>query len=286
MINNIVKRTPKKFIVSKCQKCGKEFSQWVSQRDIDTNRQRKCCSRQCANSRIKTDAVKEKVKKSLDKFYASLGKSKNPSCAADCENRSLKRVKRLKTPSKVKCKYCGKEIFSKVEFGSYCYECAEQNNIPKIQLYFENGKRIVSNSAKENLRKAQLKLIAEGKHRGWKTRNITSYPENFWKEVLENNNIEYSFNHAVPKRDLGLDDHYNYFLDFFLAGNIDLEIDGKQHKYSDRIKSDKIRDGLLIKNGYKVYRIEWNEISTEKGKLLMKEKIDNFLSYYNSINIK
>lgn len=281
-----MKRTSKKFIVSKCQKCGKEFCQWVSQRDTDTNRQRKCCSRQCANSRIKTDAVKEKVKNSLDKFYASQGRSKNPSCAADCENRSLKRVKRLKTPLKVKCKYCGKEIFSKVEFGSYCYECAEQNNIPKIQLYFENGKRIVSNSAKENLRKAQLKLVSEGRHIGWKERNVISYPEKFWQEVLKNNNIEYSFNHAVSKRSLGLNDNSNYFLDFLLAGNIDLEIDGKQHKYKDRAESDKIRDELLKANGYNIYRIEWNEVSTEKGKLLMKEKIVNFLNYYNTINVK
>jgi hypothetical protein len=277
----------KKFtIVLKCQKCGKEFSQCTTQHAIDTNRHRKCCSSQCAHSRVKTDAIKEKVKNTLNKFYALQGKSKEPKSLDECINRSLKRVKRLAEPVKVNCRFCNKEIYSKVEFGSYCYECAEQNNLQKIQLYNEFGKRLISKSASENLRNAQLKLIAEGKHRGWKTRNITSYPENFWKEVLKNNNTEYSFNHVVSKHDLGLDDKSKYFLDILLPGNIDLEIDGKQHKYSDRIKSDKIRDELLIKNGYKVYRIEWNEVSTEKGKLLMKEKIDNFLNYYNSINIK
>lgn len=37
---------------------------------------------------------------------------------------------------------------------------------------------------------------------------------------------------------------------------IDLEIDGKQHKYSENIIHDKIRDEYLISLGYIVYRID------------------------------
>ena len=33
--------------------------------------------------------------------------------------------------------------------------------------------------------------------------------------------------------------------------------------------------------GIEVYRILWNEIKTENGKQLMKEKIDKFLKFYN-----
>ena len=29
------------------------------------------------------------------------------------------------------------------------------------------------------------KLLKEGKHKGWQSRNIISYPEKFWKKVLE-----------------------------------------------------------------------------------------------------
>lgn len=64
---------------------------------------------------------------------------------------------------------------------------------------------------------------------------------------------------------------------------IDLEIDGKQHKYPDRLESDKIRDNFITKNNIIVYRIEWNEINSEKGKLLMEEKINKFLDFYKNI---
>jgi len=45
-------------------------------------------------------------------------------------------------------------------------------------------------------------------------------------------------------------------------------------------ESDKIRDEALIKYGWKVYRIPWNEIVTKSGKEMMKKKIDDFLSWY------
>lgn len=53
---------------------------------------------------------------------------------------------------------------------------------------------------------------------------------------------------------------------------IDLEIDGKRHKYEDRVEHDKIRDEYIKSKGIVVYRIDWNEINSEKGSLMMKEK--------------
>ena len=44
----------------------------------------------------------------------------------------------------------------------------------------------------------------------------------------------------------------------------------------------KKRDEYIISEGYIVYRISWNRISTKSGSLLMKEKIDKFLEFYNS----
>lgn len=286
-----LKRPKKSFeYISKCEKCGNEFTQITTQYNIDKKKCKRFCSRACANSHVRTEESKAKTSASLNRIYENKGISRRSSNPEYRKNCSIKAVSshsnRSKEIQKHFCKFCKKEIYAKYFYGVYCYECAEEKGLKNLQLYTIDGKRIPSKKRIEASRTAQLKLIAEGKHRGWKTRNITSYPENFWKEVLKNNNIEYSFNHVVSKHDLGLDDKSNYFLDFLLPGNIDLEIDGKQHKYSDRIKSDKIRDELLIKNGYKVYRIEWNEVSSEKGKLLMKEKIDNFLNYFNSINIK
>ena len=64
---------------------------------------------------------------------------------------------------------------------------------------------------------------------------------------------------------------------------IDLEIDGRQHKYKERKESDKKRDIFLTSKNWIVYRVEWNEINTNKGKELMKQKIDDFLKFYNML---
>lgn len=131
-----------------------------------------------------------------------------------------------------------------------------------------------------NSTETMKKLIKNGTHKGWQSRNIESYPEKFFKKVLDNNNIKYEFNKKISKRCLGLDCDHSYFLDFYLIDkNIDLEIDGKQH--IERKKSDEIRDNALIKNGFVVYRIKWKNINTEKGKNYIKNEINNFLIFYN-----
>lgn len=68
--------------------------------------------------------------------------------------------------------------------------------------------------------------------------------------VLDNNNISYTREDFSTKK---------YFLDFLIEKNgkkIDLEIDGKQHKYEDRKDHDKERDEYLTGLGYIVYRVE------------------------------
>ncbi len=110
-------------------------------------------------------------------------------------------------------------------------------------------------------------------HKGWNSRNIKSYAELFFEKVLNNNNIKYLREKKVGK----------YFLDFVI-GNIDLEIDGKQHKIKDRKISDLNRDKYLRDNGYFVYRISWNEITSDYGKQLMKNKVDLFLNFLEFIS--
>ena len=123
--------------------------------------------------------------------------------------------------------------------------------------------------------------VEQGLHKGWATRNIISYPEKFFIKVLDNNNISYKHNYPVNKRELGLNDSCNYFLDFYLEGKrIDLEIDGQQHK--KRKEHDNERDRLLSENGFNVYRIEWKNINTENGKSYIRNEIDKFLEYYNT----
>lgn len=76
-----------------------------------------------------------------------------------------------------------------------------------------------------------------------------SYPEKYWREVLENAGILFE-----QEKRLGL-----YRLDFAINGNINLEIDGDQH-YTDKriIESNQRRDGFLQSNGWSVIRIRWS----------------------------
>ena len=133
-------------------------------------------------------------------------------------------------------------------------------------------------------RNTQNRLIAEGKHHGWKSRNTKSYAEKFWKEVLDNNNIPYQAEYVLKKSDLGIDSLNNFFLDFLLPGNIDLEIDGKQHNYENRKEHDKERDAILSQHGYTIYRIQWINPNTPSNKLKVQNQIKEFLDWYQKIS--
>ena len=125
-------------------------------------------------------------------------------------------------------------------------------------------------------------MVEHGTHHGWQARDQISYAEQFFMEVLSNNNINYIHELSVRKQD-GIN---SYFLDFYIETKdlkIDLEIDGKQHQYQDRQESDLNRDSYLSSLGYYVYRLPWNEINTEEGKAIMKEKINAFISFYKSL---
>lgn len=159
----------------------------------------------------------------------------------------------------------------------YCSECGKQLSIKnKSGLCFRHSQIKVhaTDEYREKIRQSQLRLVANGTHKGWKSRNIKSYAEKFFETVLNNNNISYDRERYVGK----------YFLDFVI-GDIDLEIDGKQHQYEDRKQSDSIRDEYLRSQGYFVYRIKWNEINSVSGKEMMKDKIDLFLDFVEKFSV-
>lgn len=144
-----------------------------------------------------------------------------------------------------------------------------------FKIYKSNIK-IYSPETCKKLSDISKKLMKEGKIKPFCSRNITSYPEKFWIKVLNNNNINYIREKRVGK----------YFLDFYIEKHnkmIDLEIDGKQHLYPERINSDKTRDDFLKSLNYIIYRISWNEINSTNGKEIMREKINKFLNFLNNI---
>lgn len=232
----------RKTFIKVCPKCGKEFEVVATQSEFDKGRTKVHCSRSCANRHSISEETKQKISNSLTKTAAK---------------KAEEHTRHVKT--RYFCKICGKEI-KKTRTGlcRHCLSCTPE------------GKKIMSESGKQGYKTS----VERGHFHGWMSRNIDSYAEKFWMKVLDNNCIPYKREKKVGK----------YFLDFLITKNghlIDLEIDGKQHQYEDRAQSDKLRDKFLRDNNYIVYRIPWNEISSDDGKKLMKTKIDNFLEFFH-----
>lgn len=206
------------------------------------------CSKQCAHSRIHTEESKQKTRDSVLK----------------------NRIKNGYIVPEIKyCKNCGSKLTSRNKTG-YCIHCLR--SAPEFKRTWAEAAK----KGEETKRKNHT-------HVGWQTRNIVSYPEEFWTKVLNNNQIPFEFNKPVRQAN----GKSNYFLDFYIEKDgrkIDLEIDGKQHKYTERIISDTKRDKYLSSQGYEVYRVEWNEINSDIGSKRMKDKIDTFLSFYDKQN--
>lgn len=266
--------------------------------DADTNptryKLRKFCCSSCAakvnNKREHSEASKIKASKTaLKRFYeeAELLHVKDLTRAARrAHTKSAKRNSKYYDESLVfrkdyvTCPYCDQR-FSQLQSSHL-----KVHNKTFSDLYTEFGADYTVISETSAARKSaaskavQQKLIDAGIHIGWQSRNKKSYAEKFWITVLENNSIDYTCEVPVWHGSA------NYFLDFVIERNnklIDLEIDGKQHKYADRLASDVARDSFLAEQGYLVYRIPWNDLNTEAGKEEMRKKIDNFLAFYNSI---
>lgn len=264
-----------------CLQCGREIT--------GKNRfRKKFCNSSCAakynnKGRIQSEETKEKISKTLnEKYFKGEISSHNQLLYNDNVKKISELIEKglILNPFNVSfndyylnldlckeriCKWCGKSFkpflnkSGRLSKSKYCSEECSNKGCSSI----------LSDIMKEK--------VLNGRHQGWKTRNISSYPENFWVKVLESNFINYIREYHVDNK---------YFLDFLIEKNdikIDLEIDGKQHLYEDRKQHDIERDKYLTENNYVVYRIPWNEINSEEGKLLMKNKINDFLTFFNTL---
>lgn len=174
------------------------------------------------------------------------------------------RYKNSKNKTIIFCKLCGKRVGYNNKSG-YCINCLR--TAPELKEFRSAASKYARSCIKN--------------HKYWEPRNQQSYAEKFWIQVLNNNNIAF-----VHDRTVRVNSNHRYYLDFYIEINgfkLDLEIDGKQHEYPERKQHDYTRDQFLKNNGYIVYRIKWNEINSESGKELMKNKIDNFLNFYKNL---
>lgn len=170
-------------------------------------------------------------------------------------------------PYKKICKECKICFETKIKRLQFCSNtCSAQFKSKDVNI-----KNKISLKAKER--------VENGTHIGWQSRKIRSYAELFFENVLINNKIKFNTEFKINKKDLGLNESTNYFLDFYLPDyNIDLEIDGKQHEYKERKEKDILRDKILTENNYEVYRIKWKNPINDINKKYIKNEIKKLLN--------
>lgn len=248
---------------TKCAVCGKLFYRRPKRKTSKSGLY--FCSKECQNIGYKQHMV---VSGKESRFLTPEECTK-----LNKKQRDALRNKRNKQLLKRTCITCGRLINDNNKSG-YCINCYAKARYANATI---EQRHKWSEDAK--------KLMAEGKIKPWQSRNTLSYPEKFFKKVLENNNIKFEGpNYVVKQKDLGVPNCLSsacYFLDFKI-GMIDLEIDGKQHwSDKDRVESDRLRDEYLTKAGYIVYRIKWKSINSENGKQYIKNEIEKFLTFLN-----
>jgi hypothetical protein len=222
------------------------------------------------NKNIKYEKIYKKCPVCKNNFETLLGyRKEKKTCSIACSNTLNPKRKKDKEKSKTK---------RQKENNKICEKCS------RIYEGTKKSKFCSSPCRNDYLRELIRNKIADGSFKGWQKRSVESYPEKFFKKVLDNNKISYEFNFPVSKSSLGIKkDSSCYFLDFYIIKNnikIDLEIDGKQHKIKKRSDGDNKRDNILRSNEYLVYRIPWKSINTDKGKKYIKKEIEKFLDWY------
>lgn len=236
-VNN---RRKYKLIEKECPICKIKFVTGLGE-----PREKTTCSMTCSNSHFfgkrYNDTINKKRSESSKRYRESIG---------------------IVPLQRIRCKLCSVEFLpkrrGKGKHSSYCSNkcaCVDRKNNPEYI---------------RKLKESHNKRVADGTHIGWKSRNMPSYAELFFMDVLKNNEIEYEFEKHVGK----------YFIDFAInSKNIALEIDGKQHLQKERMESDTLKDTFLKSVGWNVYRIQWKSINSETGKLYIKTEIDKFLEF-------
>lgn len=167
------------------------------------------------------------------------------------------------------------------------YSKASDLGLPKPELSEEARRKISVSStgrkhtddAKRRISESRIRFLRENPHMvPYKLNHYTngrSYAEEYWKAVLDSNNLVYEEQFQIGP----------YQLDFaFPDKKIDLEIDGDQHYLDPRIiESDKRRNEYFRALGWKVIRIKWSDYQKLVDK---KTFVGNIIDQLNGPMVK
>lgn len=139
----------------------------------------------------------------------------------------------------------------------------------RLKMSIASSERRHTDETKKKISESRIKFLRENPDQvPYKLNHYSkgrSYAEEYWKVVLDSNNIVYEEQYQIG----------TYQLDFaFPELKIDLEIDGDQHHLDKRIvESDKRRNLYLEELGWTIIRVKWSEY----------KKLINKKDYVNTI---
>ena len=229
-----------------CEYCGKIMTEFYGSG-------RFCC-RSCSNAWVSNNRPEEAVQKCIEAGAGNLYRSGRYGFSLlSHEERSA----------------IMKEVFnrpeSKERFLKYCIPAAHTKEATSKQS--ASMRKAIENGARPG-------FLSTGPN--------NSYPEKAISIILDKLGINYIKDYSVSKSKLGIKSSGAYRLDFYIPnGNVDLEVDGSQHLFKDRMNHDLLRNNYLISNGYNVFRIKW--FSGNKTNISLGSDIIEFKEWYKNI---
>lgn len=153
---------------------------------------------------------------------------------------------------------------------------------------YSHTSRIVSEEEKDKICIGQEKAREDGKVFGFGyiggNNRAVSPGENLWRKLLEENDFVFEQEKKIKQSDVGISNGSYYSLDFFLTDfNVDLEIDGLEHKTIEKlVVHDKERNEALLQNGMSVVRIAYDKVFSNEHILQQLETLKAFLKTKNN----
>lgn len=128
-------------------------------------------------------------------------------------------------------------------------KCADST---KLKLSLIAQQRTIPAETREKISRARIRFLKDNPDKvPYLLNHYTkgeSFPEVYWRNVLENNGINFQQELRIGR----------FRLDFAVGGILDIEIDGEQHYLDPKIfRSNQRRDQELRDAGWRVLRIRW-----------------------------
>lgn len=267
-----------KMVTMICGNCGTEFEK--PSKEIARQRRRGrtvfYCCQSCATIKTRTthSNVERACKWCKKTFISTSHKRHKTCCCIECARKySQSKVDTKKIASAISILHKEGNAWRRTSNmeNRPCKVCGATFSVPVWKKKSMCSRACYHVWRSSHSRKVFERRVKNGTWVTWRKNTEPSYPERFFMKVLESNHVPFEYERPFGR----------YSIDFAINDQkIALEIDGQQHRFSDRAESDKRKDAALISEGWRVVRIVWKSPRTVDGKRHLKSEIERFLNIY------